>query len=619
MRTRLLLLFPLFFLLVAARQRAVTHPVAGPLDRVPEDHYSSAEPEKVRVHHLSLDLAVDFERKVVSGSATLLLHHLSDTRSLILDARSLDITSITVDGAPVTFTYERAAEKLTVPIEPASRAVTISYSSSPQANALHWIPAAQSFGRTRPYLFSQNEPDYARSWIPLQDTPTVRMTYDATLRVPPGMLALMSAENPTATNDSGVYTFRMPYPIPSYLVAIAVARLEFRPLDERSGVYMEPEMADDAQWELSYIPDMVDAAERVAGAYPFGRYDVLLMPPTYTIGGMEHPRLNFIAPFSVVTFNRPVRPTPTTLIAHELAHSWAGDQTTLGSWADVWLNEGMATYLAERILEQVHSPERAELNWYRARSSMESTARFTTIERTLLLHRPHVAGEPAIMAFNTAAYTKGALFLKMLEERTGREPFDAFLLEYFRRFAWRWVDERNFIDLLRERGLDDPALLVNEWIYEPTLPVNVSGPVSSTINDQVSEEARAFRFGAKISELNMTGWTDVELDIFFERSITSIRSRLAEVDAFLHLSDRPTPPLFWMIHGIETGYAPAMAGVERILTRGGSNGQVTLLYSVLARTPDTRAFARRMFDANRERYDASVIVQVEGMLKQAGV
>lgn len=619
---RLALLF-LSFTLIAARQRAVIHPTTPPLAQVPEDVASFSEPERVTTRHLALDLTVDFEQQRVSGSATMEIENLTGTDKLVLDTRDLAISSVTVDGAAATYTLGAKnvyGAPLTIDITPASHTVQITYSSHGEG-ALFWNTAEQSYGRKFPYLYSQNEADHARSWMPIQDTPSVRTTYDATIRVPHGFLALMSAENPTQTNDTGVYTFHQPQTVPAYLIALAAAHLQFHAFDERTGVYAEPELIDDAAWDLQWIPEMVDAAERIAGPYPWGRYDVLLMPPTYVVGGMEHPRLNFISPFGVVTGNHAEHPLPSTLIAHELAHAWSGDLVTTANWENIWLNEGLTSYLTYRIIEELSGRERAAYyEWADARG-FDSFAK-SQEPRATLLHRPLEENEPPDNGFNTAAYTKGALFGVTLESILGRENFDAFLKDYFAHFAFHWVDDRNFIAYLMDHALTgkpdvEQKLRLFEWIYSPGLPTNLGAPAKSALYDRVSAEATRFRTGTPVSALNTAGWTDVEIDLFLNLAQSSFR--VAELDAFWNLSSRNTPPMNFLYSAIRGSYAPAKPAIERILMRGGSNGQIISLYSTLTSTEFGRAIAKDVFPRARNRYDEDIANFIESILHDAGV
>src|SRR6185369_9023848 len=146
----------------------------------------------------------------------------------------------------------------------------------------------------------------------------------------------------------GLYRFRMPQRIPSYLMALAVGDLEFRPLDKRSGVYSEPTVVEQAAWELADTPRMIDAAEKLYGPYRWGRYDMLVLPPSFPLGGMENPNLTFVTP-TVINGDRAL----VSMIAHELSHSWSGNLVTNKTWNDLWLNEGFTTYIERRLMESL--------------------------------------------------------------------------------------------------------------------------------------------------------------------------------------------------------------------------------------------------------------------------
>ncbi|MEA2491665.1 MAG: leukotriene-A4 hydrolase, partial [Acidobacteriota bacterium] len=618
----LLLAFSFLFVFQAqaVRQRAVPHPVTPPLTQAPANVFTFSNTDEVTTTHLALDLTVDFAQHRLRGSATLTLDNPTGTNRLVLDTRQLATSRVLLDGTQqVTGTIgppTQHGSRFTIPITPATHTVTIEYTTASDASGLFWNSAAQSFGRQQPYLYSLNEPIDARSWIPIQDTPSMRLTYEATLHVPPGMLALMSAENPTETNTSGVYTFRMNETVPPYLIALAVGRLEFHAFDERTGVYAEPELMPDAIEELAYLPELLDAAEEIAGPHPFPRHDVLLMPPTFVVGGMEHPRLNFINP-SVVTGNHPDPLVPSLLIAHELGHSWSGDATTTGSWDDVWLNEGFASYLAIRFVEALGGPARAEHQLSVDRTAFEGLVRFSTDPSDTLLHRPLTQQQNPGIAFNSASYTKGELFLRTLEDSLGRPAFDAILQAYFRRFAFHWVDERNFLAFLREQALPsdvEQRLRVVEWIYAPNLPSNVSAPASSAIARQVQAQVQRFTAGTSFANLDRAGWTDTHLDLFLQQAPAA--NRLAEIDAVLHLSTRPLPPLRWLVLGIFGGYQPVYAGVERVLLRAGTNGAVLTLYNTLITAGD-RSRAAAIFAVARDRYHPGVRAEIERMLAES--
>ena len=602
---------------VAARPRIVhpgfPHPV---VEGLPADVYSWAQPAEVQVRHIDLDLTVDFDARVLRGTATLELQNLRGARTLVLDTNRLNITSIVRDdGQPALWSVAQNGPfgaPLTVAIEPSTKRLTIAYSTTAGASGLHWLTPAQTLGRTHPFLYTQNEAIDARSWIPTQDTPAVRMTYDATIRVPLGLLALMSAENPQQTNDDGVYRFSMRTPIPAYLIALAVGRLEFRSFDGRTGVYAEPVLIGDAAAEMQYLPRMMEIAEAIAGPYPWGRYDLLMMPPGYIVGGMEHPRLNFINP-SAVTRNQGLPVLPSTLIAHELAHSWSGDLVTLATWADVWLNEGITSYLELRIIEEMSGPRRAEYEWFGDRRGFADLARQTMFPESTTLHRETTLVDHPDGFFTAAAYVKGALFLRTIEELVGRAALDQFLRDYFTAFRLRWVDDVSFLSMLRASLPATTSLPLHEWVYEPGLPSSAGAPQSSALFDEVLAQANAFRGGAQAT--SPASWTAVETDLFLNMIGDTAYPRMAELDAVFGLGSRATPPLVWLNHSIRSNYAPGLEAVERILLRGGPNSWMLILYRTLAETSQGMARGRSIFERAAPHYTDSVRSSIEQILR----
>jgi len=392
------------------------------------DPHSFARPDEVAVEHLELDLAVDFERRTIEGSVSLRLDRRGDTGTLLLDTRDLEIRRVVLEpgGAPAAFRLgaERPflGRPLAIELAADTAAVRIDYATRPEASGLLWLEPRQTASGRRPFLLTQSQSIHARSWLPCQDTPAVRTTYDATVRVPPGLMALMSAENPTATHPDGVYTFRMPQAIPSYLLALAVGEIAFRPIDERSGVYAEPALLEPAFWELQSIPAMMAAAERLYGPYRWGRFDLIVLPPSFPFGGMENPRLTFASP-TILAGDRSL----VSLVAHELAHSWSGNLVTNASWNDVWLNEGFTTYLELRIMEEIAGGDHAEmLARLGVQNLRAAIVEFGAEAPDTRLH-VDLAGRDPDDGFSDIAYEKGSLFARLLEEQVGRERWDRFL------------------------------------------------------------------------------------------------------------------------------------------------------------------------------------------------
>src|SRR5690606_28522152 len=321
-----------------------------------EDPHSFTNAAAFRTTHIALDLTADFSRKRLVGHVDLTLDRLDeDARELVLDTRDLTVRSVELRGAdrsPLQFRLDKpdpilgSALRIAMPAGDETLVVSIEYETSPNASGLQWLEPAQTAGGKHPYLYSQSQAIHARSWIPLQDTPAIRTTYEARIRTPRELLAVMSARNDVKTERDGDYSFRMPQPIPSYLIALGIGDLAFKPIGSRTGVFAEPATIEAAAYEFADTEAMLEACEKLFGPYRWERYDLLILPPSFMWGGMENPRLTFLTP-TVISGDRSL----VALIAHELAHSWSGNLVTNANWNSVWLNEGFTVYLERRIIE----------------------------------------------------------------------------------------------------------------------------------------------------------------------------------------------------------------------------------------------------------------------------
>ncbi|MDX3937382.1 MAG: aminopeptidase, partial [Stenotrophomonas sp.] len=265
------LLIPLAVALASGCSKEPAAPTVDPTANAPagtamkadsrsHDESSYAEPDKVVVKDLALDLKLDFDSKQIGGTATYTLEWKDKgARQLVLDTRELSVEkveAIAADGktAPLAFVLAPAdkvfGSKLSIetPDQPAK--VVITYHTAPTASGLQWLEPSMTEGKKLPFMFSQSQAIHARSWVPLQDTPSVRFTYSAHVVSRPDVMVLMSADNDPKAARDGDYTFKMPQPIPSYLLAIAAGDLVFEPISGRSGVWAEPTMVGKAAKEF---------------------------------------------------------------------------------------------------------------------------------------------------------------------------------------------------------------------------------------------------------------------------------------------------------------------------------------------------------------------------------
>lgn len=576
-----------------------------------EDLHTFSNPGEVQVRHLSLDLTADFENKQLFGTATLEFSRLRGGRPMILDTRALRIEKVEVsaDGHGFRETEFRLGEEdpilgapLEIELPLSSGYVRIRYRTTKGATALQWLEPEQTAGKRHPFLYTQSEPIHARSWIPLQDTPAVKFPYAARIRTPKGLRAVMSAGNRPDAPADGDYRFQMPNPVPAYLIALAIGNIEFRALSHRTGVYAEPEIIEKAAREFEDTEQMLVAAERLFGRYRWGRYDILVLPPSFPFGGMENPRLTFVTP-TILAGDKSL----VSLIAHEMAHSWAGNLVTNATWRDFWLNEGFAVYLTRRIVEEVYGRERMEmealLGVQALREEMERLP-----ESDQILHID-LKGRDPIDALTAIAYQKGALLLHTLEAAYGRQRFDRYLRAYFDQFVFRSITTADFRQDLQYRLLNraEPAFPVplKEWLYEPGIPEGAWMPPADVF-EHVDRAVKAWLAGElPAGRLRADDWSAQEWLRFLRAIPADVGvKKLADLDRTFHLTQTGNWEILdrWLRLAIQSGYQRAMPRLRWFLTAQGRRKFVVPLFEELAKTPEGKKRALAIYREARPLY-----------------
>ncbi len=590
-----------------------------PADARPDPH-SFANTDAVVVTHLDLDLTADFDTARLAGTATLDITRHGETDRLVLDADDLEIRSVSLlpSGDAASFALSpddpELGSALVIRLGPDTAKVRIEYATSPDAGALQWLGPSQT-DSGQPFLFTQSQAILARSWIPLQDTPGVRMSYTAKVRVPEGLMAVMSAGNATEKTADGVYTFSMPQAIPSYLLALAIGDLEFRSLGPRSGVYAEPSVVDDAAWEFAEVEAMLDAAEKLYGPYLWERYDLLVLPPSFPFGGMENPRLTFVTP-TLLAGDRSL----VNVVAHEIAHSWSGNLVTNATWDDFWLNEGFTSYVELRIMEALRGPAYAEMLWALSLADLKDEIADLGVENADTHLHLDLTGRNPDDGMTSIAYEKGAAFLRRLEHYAGRERFDEFLIRYFENFAFESLDTATFVEYLRQNLLDeefegDPPL-TGDWIYGAGLPADYVEPKSDAFA-AVGLKLEAWLAGKPAADLDTAEWSTQEWLHFLNelpRELTA--EQMAELDeAFgLTASGNAEIQAAWYEIAIRNDYEPAYDALERFLTEVGRRKFLEPLYKALAEDGEGLVFARRVYEKARPGYHSVSYATIDKIL-----
>lgn len=595
------------------------------------DYFSFANTDQFVTHHLDLDLTVDFSAEQLQGSAILHLDRIDTSATeIVLDSRNLHISEVHVamPAGPMVAAEFHFGEKdaikgtplivsLPAGFNPDSEfRLAIVYRTDPRASALQWLPPELTAGGKYPFMFTQSQSIHARSWVPLQDTPAVRITYSAVIHTPQHLLAVMSANNDPLTPRVGEYHFDMPQPIPSYLLALAVGNIFFAPLGDQTGVYTEPEVLDAAAFEFSGTQDMLDKASGLFGPYQWGRYDLLVLPPSFPFGGMENPRLSFITP-SLLAGDRSL----VSVIAHELAHSWSGNLVTNATWRDQWLNEGVTSYLESRLMEVLFGKDRADEERVLGFEALLSS--FETIDPAMQALAPRLdSGDPDSFQ-GTIHYNKGQLLLQYLENAFGRETFDEFLRSYFRNFAFGTITSEQFLGYL-----DDNLLQlhkgkvsrgqVEKWLFDPGLPGDAPVPKSETL-EQAASMALAWSQGELgLSELPVEHWSPQAM-VHFINSLSAglTDDQLRQLDEALGLSDTGNAEIArtWFIQVAKRQYRPAYDKLEKYLNRYGRTRLVEPVYRALAGNGSDLELARELFARARAKYHPMTVARISSALQ----
>ncbi|HEX7031197.1 MAG TPA: M1 family metallopeptidase [Gammaproteobacteria bacterium] len=592
----------------AAAALAVALPFAA---HAAEDVHSFANADEVRVTHVVLDLDVNFDEKILEGTATLDLERIDeDAEKVVLDSRDLGFgkVEVMVDGEwqPADWNLGEPVgalgQPVTIRLPEGSDKVRLTYHTSPEASGLQWLTPEQTAGE-HPFLFTQAQAIHARSFIPLQDSPGVRVTYEATIRTPEHLLAVMSARMEQDAKRDGEYHFEMPQPIPPYLIALGVGDLRFESMSERTGVYAEPYIVEEAAWEFADTEKMIEVTEALYGPYRWGRYDILMLPASFPFGGMENPRLSFITP-TVVAGDRSL----VSLIAHELAHSWSGNLVTNATWRDLWLNEGFTTYLTYRIMEEVYG---------KAREQQEAVLGYQSIEHALETLPPdetvlniELGRRDPDEVFSDIPYEKGALFLRELEYKVGRENFDEFLRGYFDHFAFQSITTHDFVQYLKKNLIAKfPEKVsyerVHAWIHEPGLPEGHPVPQSDAF-DRVAKIRQQFLSGElDAQDIDASDWT-VHQWLYFLNTMPDELSdaKITALDDAFGLTTTKNNEIAhsWLKIAIRNDYRPAFERLEDYLVGIGRRKLIVPLYEELMKTPEHAKFAKRVYAEARPGY-----------------
>ena len=583
-----------------------------------KDPHSFSNPNQAVAKHLDLDIKVDFDTQTISGKASWTIDNSSKGNEIIFDENTLNITKVTLGDEEKETQFklgngvEFHGKPLHITIDANTTKVNIYYSTTKEAIALQWLTPPQTADKKKPFLFSQGESIWSRTWIPCQDSPSIRFTYNAKVTVPKDLLAVMSAVNPQQKNETGIYNFKQDKAIPSYLMAIAVGDLGFKSIDKRTGVYAEQSVLDKAAFEFSELGKMVYAAEKLFGPYRWGRYDVLVLPPSFPYGGMENPNLTFLTP-GVIAGDRSL----TSLLAHELGHSWSGNLVTNATWNDVWLNEGFTTYVEHRIGEAIFGVNEAKMQDVLSRKSLYDNMEDYGPNNPETQLKVNVDGKNADDSLSDIPYEKGYAFLQTVESVVGREQFDAFITEYFNSHAFQSITTEDFLKYFNEKLIKGDKSLASkikaeEWIYKPGIPSNITQAVSEDFNaiDQIQKTWRQTGIKGLSQKIKSTNEKQHFID-YLPKDITE--KEMAAIDAEFNFTQGGNFVVKrqWFVIAIRQQYQLAYSAIEQFMIATSRTGSLQTLYKEMIKTPEGKTWAKSIFEKAKSGYHLTTVQDLQ--------
>jgi leukotriene-A4 hydrolase len=567
---------------------------------------------------IDVEWRVEFSTKRIIGAVELHMNWKSSDKShrlVRLDSRALTVLAAQVDGREASFELLPSNEHLgtplvvrlpdDVPTPAVNQRVTlrIAYHTAPDAAAIQWLASEQTAGKKHPYLFTQCQAIHARSLLPCQDTPAIKVSYKAAVTVPAELTALMSAlaiGEPSTDAAAGTRTFRFeqPRPIPTYLFALAVGDLAPRTIGPRSAVWSEPSVVDSAAFEFSETEAYVQAGEALFGPYVWGRYDQLMMPPSYPYGGMENACMAFMTP-TLIAGDKSLA----DVVAHEIGHCWFGNFVGTKGWEHFWLNEGFTVFAERAIIGHVHGAARRDFSAHLGRKALRRSVELFGEQHEFTKLVPNIDGIDPDDAFSSIPYEKGFTLLDFLASVVGRGEFAEFLKQYVARFGGKTLTSDEFKAFFLDKFAAKSAVIAakvdwNAWFHQPGMPP-VLPTLDLSLSAAVTELAAAWhafdaKGGAEPAANAGKDFIAGQVMLFLDELIDHAplkHATLAKIDAAFALGASGNTEIrfrFYML-GLASDYEPVIDGAINLATTQGRMKFTRPLYRELAKKHRERA------------------------------
>lgn len=587
--------------------------------RDPHSYCDSGQP---MLNKLDWKISCDFDNKKVEGTACWKW----DTPAkgpIDLDTRDLNIDKIVGrDGVEIKWTIfpeeDILGSRLEVMVPEGATEMTIYYSSSPSSSCLQWLDANKTSSGKYSYLFSQAQPIHARSMLPVQDSPRVRFSYSADVTVPDPINVVMSAapgDKTEAGDGLSTFHFEMPQTIPAYLLALAAGEITSKDIAPRVRVYAEPALIDKAFYEFGGADEMLTVAEEMLGSYLWDRFDFIVMPPSFHLGGMENPRITFLTP-TVLAGDRSL----VDILVHELSHSWLGNLVTNASMNDFWLNEGFTRWAERCVLEKLYGEEYRVLAAAIGRRNLEAALDNFGRESPLTHLENDLSGVDPDEVFSEIPYEKGFLFATLMEKEMGAEAFNKFIRGYIEHFKFTSITTDEFKAYVNEKvpGLLE-AIRADEWINGPGLPDNCPN-FSSPVLDNVNRLIDGWKDGVRPDPEEAKNWKPSLWQIYLKGIPKTIDKKDCKwLDNTFGLSQSTNSEIVsnWFVIAANSAYEPAFDAIEKFVSSIGRMKLIKPIYMGLYKNESTKEFGYKLHTTYYDNYHPIAQTGLDSILPPA--
>ena len=427
----------------------------------------------VDIHHIKIDVAVDLESQSVYGHVVHTLSPFSRSlESFYLDAEDMTIRRVRLNDKDIGFdhTGDKLHLSLAKPIGwHDTVTVRIDYTAYPRRGTF-FIKPDETYPDKPWQAWTQGEETDNHHWVPLYDYPNEKSTFETILTVDQKFKAVSNGELVSLSeNQDGTHTWhwRENFPMVAYLISFVVGeyvKVEDSYKDIPVNYWVYTDNQNEAMRSFGLTPDMMEYFGEVTGVeYPYEKYDQIIVAD-FMFGGMENITLTHNTDRTMYDQFAAPDVSSDGLVAHELAHQWYGDMLTTRNWANIWLNEGFATFFSRKYREHKFGYDEGEyLRFGEMNSYFGSNKKW---RRPTVHHSFYVPMD----LFDGHVYAKGSLILNMMQDYLGDDAFWRAIQHYTTLNQYKNVETEDLKKAIEEITGQNLDWFIKQWIYEPGFP-----------------------------------------------------------------------------------------------------------------------------------------------------